>query len=153
MPIEDHEQTAQEITKQVTQEVIFEEAVVVELISDVTRSMPAIESEFWRRVLAEERSAQVVKRAAVEVAVTLALAKAFESEDDFLGVAQGLAEIDYRACDGRIGGFVRRVIEMDKEAAVDGSLASQGLSKHVLESRFERLLAIADRGAERAAQQ
>lgn len=151
MTSESIEQSAKEITQQVTHEMIFEDAVVVELINDATKFMPAVESEFWCRVLKEERAATSIKRAAVEVAVTLALAKAFESEEDFQGVAQGLAEIDYRACEGRIGRFVRTVIEMDK-AAVGTDLASQGLPKHILESRFDRLLAIADRGSKSAFQ-
>lgn len=143
---------AKGIAKQVTSEMVFEEAVVVELINDVTRSMPAHESEFWRHVLRHESNATSVKKAAIETAVTLSLSKAFASEADFEGVAQSLEEIDYAACQGRIGRFVRSVIELDmRETEADASF-SHGLPKDVLESRYSRLLAITDRGVKSAQQ-
>ena len=144
---------AKGLAQQVTGEMIFEDAVVVDLINDVTRSMPTFESEFWRDILRQESAARSVKRAAIEAAVTLSLSKAFESEDDFEGVAQSLAEIDYRACQGRIGRFVRKVIELDMRESASGVGLPHGLPQDVLESRYSRLLAIADSGTKAALRQ
>lgn len=145
-----HDAAKPSLAEQVRDTLVLNEGLVVEVVNEVLSSLAPHRAEFFRRALKNNVAMGVaIKRAVVDVGVVLALAKSFDSDDEFSDSAGLIHDIDFGAHDGNVGQFAKAMVECDLQAvakahageASEDAVYFDLIPPKVLERRLQLLLA------------